>query len=798
MNLLKKISQNYSKTFLLPISLALLLVGAFFWKVVIKGYIPVPGDFVVGVYYPWLDYKWGFPAGVPVKNPITTDVPSFTFPMQTFAVNLMRSGHLPLWNPLILTGSPLLANFQSAPFAPTEFVYFIFDILTAWSVQIILQHVLAIVFTYILLRHWKASRVASLFGGLVFAFSGFNLIWSQWNGHTLAAAFIPLILLFEDKFLRDAKYIYGIGFSVSLALQMLSGYPQVVLYTGVAIGLLLLIRIWEDPKKIKKTFWLFIFGVLAIGLSAFQILPGKELLSLSQREVEPHPFEWAFLPWVKTITFLAPDFFGNHATKNFWGPQDYTSTTGFVGVAAFSLAALSLNKLREKKFILLLAIVALLLSFPTPVSIFFWKSGFLGLQAASAHRALVLWNLAVALGAGFGIDYLFRVNKPKLNLYFFLPYLIVGGFTLVALYLFVTTRSDPSLAIIRGIPKYTVALRNLILPIGFLAGTTFLVLLIIKVKKFKKPGVYLLFLLAVIELFKFGWKFTPIVPRNLVFPETPILSFLINQEKPFRTTGSRVIPINMRMPYGIETVEGYDAVYPLEISRLLASVNSGKVVTNPLGRYATVDGDTSPILDLLNTKYYITLRYNKKGDPSPDGEIPTRFRDDRFKVVMEDKSSVVLESKTVLPRAFMVYDWQKVSEADAIDLLINDKFDYSKAVLLSDNAPQMEKTFPNSQNFVSYKKYSADESVIDVDTDSDGLLFISDAYYPGWKAYVDNEETPILKADFAFRAIEVPKGKHVVKMLYLPNSFYDGINISAASLFILIALYLLRKKLYLT
>jgi len=88
------------------------IVSFFFWKFFLKGLIPFPGDFVVGIYYPWLDYKWGYSVGVPVKNPIIADVPSFMYPMQTFAFDLMKSGSWPLWNPKILAGISICAVFS--------------------------------------------------------------------------------------------------------------------------------------------------------------------------------------------------------------------------------------------------------------------------------------------------------------------------------------------------------------------------------------------------------------------------------------------------------------------------------------------------------------------------------------------------------------------------------------------------------------------------------------------------------------------------------------------------------------
>ena len=238
------------------------VVILFFWKFFVKGLIPFPGDFVVGVYYPWLDYKWGYDVGVPVKNPIMADVPSFIYPMQTYAVETLKKGQLPLWNPLILGGVPLLANFQSAPFSPTNSIYFIFDKVTAWGIQVILQHFLAALFAYFLLRHWKVSKLGSVFGGIVYAFSGYNLIWSQWNGHALTASFIPLSLFLVDKWLLESRWYWGLSLSVVILMFFISGYPQTIIYMGVAVSILWLVRVWREKRWFGKTFFLAVFLIL--------------------------------------------------------------------------------------------------------------------------------------------------------------------------------------------------------------------------------------------------------------------------------------------------------------------------------------------------------------------------------------------------------------------------------------------------------------------------------------------------------------------------------------------------------
>lgn len=665
----------------------------------------MPGDFILGVYFPWLDYKWGYIVGVPVKNPILADVPSFIYPMQMLAIKLLGQEVLPLWNPYILAGTPLLANFQSAPFSIMNFVYLFFNFIDGWSIQMIFQHLFAAVFTFILLRHWKVSKLGSILGGIIYTFSGFNLIWSQWNGHVLSASFIPLILYFEDRFIVENKYKYGLGVSIALALQIFSGYPQVVIYTSVATGTLLLIR----RVSLKLIFLVLLFSILGIGLSSCQWLPGAELLKNSQRTVEFHPYEWAFLPWEKTITFMAPDFFGNHATSNYWGPQDYTSNTGFVGVVAVVLFLISLNLIKNNREVLYLFIVvifSLFLAYPTFISIFLWKSGFLGFNAASAHRSLVLFNLGVAALASFGFDILIKLPrfKSRVKIFsFILPGLTLLGFLIYAINI-----------------HSTVAVRNLVIPVVILISTAFTVFIIPKFR-------FLLITLSLFELFYFGWKFTPFFDKNLIFPKTPVIDFLLKQEKPFRVVADKVIPINMLMNYGIETLEGYDAAYPKNISEFIAKINGSLGSVNSIRRYAIVDNYNSDLLDLANVKYLVVK----------SEDVQNFFKDKKFKLAFRDKSTAVLENLNAQPRIF--------------------------------------------PGRVTYLKYLEGESIFEITKENDGPIYISETYYPGWRAYVDGKEVKINKYKSVFKSIYVPKGNHIVKLAYLPKSFSVGILISLVS-----------------
>jgi len=65
---------------------------------------------------------------------------------------------------------------------------------------------------------------------------------------------------------------------------------------------------------------------------------------------------------------------------------------------------------------------------------------------------------------------------------------------------------------------------------------------------------------------------------------------------------------------------------------------------------------------------------------------------------------------------------------------------------------------------------------------------VADVWYPGWQAFVDGEQTELLRANYLFRAAAVPAGVHEVKFVYQPRSFYVGAVISIAAAIMLIGL----------
>jgi uncharacterized membrane protein YfhO len=71
---------------------------------------------------------------------------------------------------------------------------------------------------------------------------------------------------------------------------------------------------------------------------------------------------------------------------------------------------------------------------------------------------------------------------------------------------------------------------------------------------------------------------------------------------------------------------------------------------------------------------------------------------------------------------------------------------------------------------------------MDVAAGTNGLLVLSEIYYPEWKALVDGKQTPLYCADYALRAIPVTKGQHRVTCYYDARAYRKGLHISLGAL----------------
>lgn len=770
--------KSYLKRFW-PILVILGLVVALACPFWVKGLIPFPSNYLVTFFPPWQYYF-----GMPVKNNAMPDVITQMFPWKHLVIGLWTKGIFPLWNPNNFSGSPLLANYQSAVFHPANFLFFVFPEIAAWSIMILLQPLLAGLFTYLFARQLKLNQLAALISAISFMFCGFMICWLAYGTMSYALLWLPLILYAIEKNFQKISPPLLLLISSGLAASFFSGHFQTSLYVLLAALIFLIYKFIASHNK-KSFFGCLLFLFLGISLAAVQILPTFEFYQYSVRSQIVSISE--IVPWRHLITLLAPDFYGNPVTRNDWFGH-YAEWAGFAGVIPFLLAIyIAVKKSRRPPvfFFAFLAVISLILTRPTPLLDLIVKLKIPVLSSSAASRVVGLFSFSIAVLAGFGFDQL-RNDLKKKNLKPILSLTTVAlGLILVIWLLLLVVKPFPA----EWLP---VAKRNFIMTSGMVLIFTCLLIIFWLIRKPKTLVLMLLFFLTVFDLFRFARKWLPFDSSEYVYPSLPILEFLnktVGCNRLFGNFGMEVMNY-----YQIPGFTGYDPVYIQRYGELMMANNEGRI-GQPSGREVRFEKGgkyTLPLLNLLGGKYLLHAR----ADDQKVWTFPVWKYPKQFKMIYEDDQYQVYENLAVYPRAFLAYEYRIVKEPQQIiDKMFAASTDLRQTLILEEE-PALTQSEPKNPGKAEIIDYQNNRVKILTQTETPALLFLSDNYYPGWQAAIDGQLVKIYRADYSFRAVLVPAGNHQVEFRYHPTSFRLGIITSGLSLLsvVIIASYLKFKK----
>ena len=733
-----------------PVLFIFLLVVIFFWQFFIKGLLPIPSDTIIGLYHPFRDlYAKDYPNGIPFKNFLITDPVRQQYPWRELVVSIEKRLELPLWNPYNFSGTPLLANFQSAPFYLFNILFFIMPFAVAWSLMIILGPLLAGIFLFLYLNNLKLSKWASVLGSTSFAFSGFFVAWMEWGNIVHVALWLPLILLSIDKLVLDAKSrkfpVWSFVYLLSLASSFFAGHLQIFLYLFIFSWVYFFVRWVQFGRNKKILFSFIILNSLFIIFSAIQWIPTLQFISLSARKVDVLDFNnpgW-FIPWQNLIQLVVPDFFGNPTTLNYWGVWNYGEFVGYVGIIPLILTLFCLLFRRDKKtlFFGTLFFLSLVFSFRTFLAEIPYLLKIPFLNTAQPTRLLFIATFSLSVLSALGFDYFLKVKRKILIIYPLIFMLVI----LTGFWIF--------------IPKehISVVKNNLFLPTFLLISSSILFLtMVIFQKKNRFTMMICIIIVAVtaFDLLRFGWKFTPFTQRSYLFPSTKLISFLQKNLGEFRfmTTDSRILPPNFSVIYRLQSVDGYDPLYSLRYGEFIAASERGRPdISAPFGfnRIITPQKYESKIIDLLGVKYVLSL---------------SDLNSPKLKKVFQEVETRVYENIDVLPRVFFV---SKIVHAldseEAIRRMFEDSFNPSHMAVVENADKKLQKVEPATIGKANIVSYSNNKVIIETENSETGFLVLTDSFYPIWKVKIDSRRENIYRADYNFRGVIVPGGKHKIE-----------------------------------
>lgn len=763
----------------------------YFYRLFFFFQIPFPGDLLVAEYAPWKyeSYLGFVPGSVPHKAQYF-DVIRQLYPWKTFAASVLRSGDIPLWNPYNFSGSPLLANIQSAVFYPFTFLFLGFSQPIAWSVFVILQPLLAAFFTYLFCRKIGISLWGSVLSGVSFGFSLFMSVFLEYGNIGHVILWLPLCLYAVERFLArvSAANLFLLTFGTSML--WLAGHLQLAGLSAVFLLTYIAFRVTVMEKGVSSVIWKSVLSgaavVLGTGIAAPQLIPTFELIANSARVAQEHEYLVGSLlvqPF-ELIRIFSPDIFGNPAARNYLLSDPYPGKALYVGLIPACFALLSLFIFRKNKIVAFFATawtVILLGILRTPLAEAFYTLEIPFVSSSSPGNSIFLMSFCVAVLSGFGIDMWLKNTEKK---------------TYAGILLFVLILFAVPLLISGKEVLFKNALYTTVLLIGFI--TVFLFGK--KVIKHRSLLAFLFITVTVFDLFYFFQKFNPFVDRTLIFPQNVVLEAVRNNGTDrFWGYGSGYVEANFATQYALFAADGYDPLYLKRYGAFLHASSDGRILKEFNNRtrsdaviakgYGPDDIRQNParlrIMDALGVRYVLT----RSDDPSADDS----FQNDRYRIIYDMSGWRVYENLRSTPRAFLAKDFAVFrSDREFEEIFFSENFSSRESVLLEKEPQGIAGEGGGTAAVISY---SPNEVVIETEASRSSLLVLSDTHYPGWKSDVDGTAVPIYRANYAFRAVVVPEGTHTVRFFYEPESFSNGVKTSIISLVALLGISIwLQKK----
>lgn len=720
------------------------------------------------------------------------------YPLRILAAEQWRAGDIPLWNPYVLSGMPLLADAQIGVLQPLNALFLLplppYRILTLF---VLLHFPLAAVATYGAARLLGIGRAGATLAGLSFGFGGFLMAQITNLNVMTGGVWLPLVFgayLWALRRRRAAAALLG---GLALALHILAAHPQIPFYTGLFLAGYAL---YESGRLLRRgevaqagRVWLLLALLVGNGalLAAPQIWPTWELQSLSLRlaGVDYGQMTAISLPPLHWLTLILPNLYGTTVTGYHGLVGNFEELNLYAGVLPLVLAFFSWRMRRrpEVGFFWLATILSLLLAAGgyTPLYRLLARLPLFSLFRNPTRWSMIT-NFALAMLAAYGLEA--YLQRPRGWRWLAALWLGLTGL-LAGVWLF----REPLLAWVQAGPVETDLAR---------AAREML-----RRGLFETPREYGDRLL----LDPLDWWVTPSVAlvSRLGIGAALLIGYALGR-LPRRIVVAGIIgltAVDLALAGGaaVNRIKGADhwqqlaggTRYIIEQSEeslhrfyTIATSDEDEVIAGlkhyaPSLRHLYGSGGHSPLMQMryhsLMSEAHPLVRLGvtgtrfvlNKGRLTPDVEAV-------LPLVYTDGEWIVYEYPAALPRAFVMRQAVAVrSGEEALRFLRNGDFEPSQLLVLEVDEP-LPPLQPEAEatDSVTISRYSPALVEIEAELFHSGFLVLLDNYYPGWHVFVDGQRQPIYRAYYTARALYLPAGRHEVRFVYRPLSFYGGVGLA--------------------
>lgn len=718
------------------------------------------------------------------------DVMVQNYPFRDSLARALRAGTLPLWDPAINCGFPLLAEGQAGSLYPPNLVAAL--ALPTWAglTAAVLAHVwLAGLAMYGLVRVLGGSRPAALTAGLTYSLSGYLTVRAMSPNYLAVAAWVPVLFLLVELAWQRRRWAWLLPLPAVVALQFLAGHPQAAAY-----GLLvfLVYALWR-ARTIGVAWWKMaaVPGLVGLGgaLAAAQLVPTAELVSLSKRGtgLSLDRFLQMSLPPERLITLILPNYFGNSGTGSYWGQEAgfFIQLCPYLGVLGLFLCLIAVLERRDAGTgaFAWIAVAGLGLSLGRYTGFFELLYDIPGLASFRIpSRFLLWWALGGSVLSGLGLDCLIQGREVSFRRRAAIAGLASVGGVMV-------WYNGPALGALPG-PGPGATYGQDLLADTWRAALALGAAVLLAELGWRWRGLALVAPVAVFaDLFSFGHGFNAVIPTS-TYTDIPASARAIHRDLDRAPMGPGVVsalgrarcvsvvseansPWNWHGGWMVD-MASYRA-YPATL-RMYTATQYGLANTLPgwsplhLRSHWELTGAYPSLLPAVNARYVVSHR-------------PLSWPD----LEMIHRGQVRVYSwRRALPRAYVVSEAVSMPDPQQrLAYLGSARFRPRRQVVLSQAHSTAGSRAEGREEAglvaAAISVYEPQRVVVDL-PGVGGYLVLSDTHYPGWRAEVDGRRRQILEANHAFRGLAVEPVDRQVVFTYAPASFRLGAWVSALAL----------------
>ncbi len=679
-----------------------------------------------------------------------------------YAVERLRAGELPRWNPHEQFGQPVARDGRSALWYPATLLHLVLPQGLAWHAIAILHLWLAGCGAWMLAGRYGLEPVPRLMSGAAYMLCGMSVLGLE-SAQANVLVWLPWAALAVERLSERVTATRILLASLVLTVQFLGGDLFASGALVITCALALLIRaFWIGPKR-----WLA--AIIAAGLAL--------VIAVAASAVQWLPVVW---PWRATpLAALAglPRLWP-------WGMQPFlhdATAPALFGTIPAALAVIAVMSGRRPRAVVLWAGIGVTLTVAI-VALHVWDHA-LPATLPPPHVLTVGVCLAVAILAGFGIETIVALaaeTAARLRGKLLLVAAAIGVMAVVVTTAFIGTGEDA------GSTESIVHAARLLVAAAMVCAAA-LVVRSHELPQWRSRG-WPWIVLACVELLAFALPATRGVTIRSLADAGDVASFFRSRREPGRfIEASGRLPVAFATWQTLEDAGGAGRGSPRHEAWSTAALASG-------GR------NGSDVLRVANVRYLVA----DTDAPAPPPPWRAAHRSGPLTIYADAEP---------LPRAWVAPEGRRVASPGlALEPLASTQPVDPRRVALLDDAgvdPVDRALIARRPDYWSkpvdeattgaaaYASPSPEEVVVRLPLGEGGWLVVSDAFASGWRATIDGRREPLIAAFGAFRAVQIPPGAAEARFRYAPPEWQYALLTSAAGagvMLLLLAWSLLRPR----